>query len=243
MAYFWQILTPNSPIRNHLYPSSNFCFLPIYCQGESRCFSLPCASGLKQGSRSEGGRTHRFDWAKWGRQRWIKSIGLNRLVVSRGAQWKIAPISSGKRRGKRRRLSRFQQKGVRRSAVVENLGSIFLFGTLNIYMFVLLVNWQLSNFRTSQCDNFFNQHFGRVHKNPKWKTLGKRKVMERKVYPSPPHSNHHLSVAGSSASSWCIDSHQHRRVQRKKTRKQCRDWSCWCKPNHLQQNIFNAYNA
>lgn len=62
-------LTPNSPIRNHLYPSANFCFLPIYCQGESRCFSLPCASRLKQGLRSEGGRTHRFDWAKWGRGR------------------------------------------------------------------------------------------------------------------------------------------------------------------------------
>lgn len=102
MAYFRQILTPNSPIRNHLYPSSNFCFLPIYCQGESRCFSLPCASRLKQGLRSEGGRTHRFDWAKWGRGRdplnqkhRFKPTG--RLTRS---QWRIAPISSEKRPGK-----------------------------------------------------------------------------------------------------------------------------------------------
>ena len=146
MAYFRQILTPNSPIRNHLYPIDSFSifsFLPIYCQGESRCFSLPCASRLKQGLRSEGGRTHRFDWAKWGRQRWGRDP-LNQKhrfkptrLVSRGARWNHGPpfpeAGSGRGKGVLRRPGLFSEKGGGgRSAVVENLGSIFLFGTLNI---------------------------------------------------------------------------------------------------------------
>lgn len=143
MAYFRQMfntkLTHPQPFISHLYPSSNFSFLPIYCQGESRCFGLPCASRLKQGSRSEGGRTHRFDWAKWGRQRWTKSIGLNRPDSSHGERSeKLPPFPQGSGGGSGKRRPRdlsFSEKwGGGRSAVVQNLGSICLFGTLNIYI-------------------------------------------------------------------------------------------------------------